>query len=95
MSQQLRHKSTRREASWRQQTLHAAYTATGAKQAVNRVAAGIVQEIKDEIEYLTCPNEQDQVQVAIQRIVKLAAETWRYARFVINTNVNRALADSD
>ena len=82
MSQKLRQKSIRREAVWRQQTLHAAYTVSSAKQSINKIAAIIVEEIMDEIKYFTCPTQYEQVTVAIRRIVKIAAETWRYARWV-------------
>ena len=85
MSRQLRQKSTRRESSWRQHTLHAAYTAQSAKQAVNKVASDIVKEICTEIKYLISYDEEEQVQTAVRRVVKIAAETWRYARYVENT----------
>ena len=80
MSQKLRHDSFRREAFWRQQTLHAAYTVSSAKQSINKIAAVIVEEIMEEIEHLTCPDEREQTKVAIRRIVKISAESWRYAR---------------
>ena len=84
MSRQLRQKSTRRESSWRQHTLHAAYTAQSAKQAVNKAAAEIVKEICGGIKYLVSYKEEEQVHAAVRRIVKIAAETWRYARYVGN-----------
>ena len=76
----IRHKSTRRAASWRQSTLRTAYTLSSAKKSINKVAATIVEEIMDEIRYFTSPNQYEQVVVAVRRIVRLAAETWRYAR---------------
>lgn len=85
MSRQLRRKSTRRESSWRQHTLHAAYTAPSAKQAVNKVAAEIVKEIYSDIKYLISYDDEEHVQAAVRRIVKIAAETWRYARCVENS----------
>ena len=85
MSRQLRQKSTRRESSWRQHTLHAAYTAPSAKQAVNKVAGDIVNDICSEIKYLIYPGGQEHIQAAVRRIVKIAAETWRYARSAKDT----------
>jgi len=87
MSRQLRQKSTRRESSWRQHTLHAAYTAPSAKQAVNKAAADIVKEICSDIKYLLSYDEEEQVHAAVRRIVKIAAETWRYARYVENATL--------
>ena len=80
LSRQLRQKSTRRESSWRQHTLHAAYTAPNAKQVVNKVAREIVNDICGEIKYLIRPGQEEHIQAAVRRIVKIAAETWRYAR---------------
>ena len=80
MSQKLRSESFRREAFWRQQTLHVAYTVSSAKQSINTVAAVIVDEITEEIQYLMCPGERESIKAAIRRIVKLSAESWRYAR---------------
>lgn len=79
-SDHMRIKSTRREALWRQRTLHAAYTASCAKQSINRVAASIVDEIIDAIKHFSKPNRWEQLTMAVRRIVKTAAETWRYAR---------------
>lgn len=45
LSMDIRRKSVRREAFWRQQTLKAAYTTSDAKQSINVVAAVIVDEI--------------------------------------------------
>ena len=80
MSQKTRRKSIRREAVWRQHTLHAAYTASSAKQSINKIAAIIVDDIVDEIKYFASPSSWEQITVGVRRIVKLAAETWRYAR---------------
>ena len=80
MSQKTRRKSVRREAVWRQHTLHAAYTASSAKQSINKIAAIIVDDVVDEIKYFANPSSWERVTVGVRRIVKLAAETWRYAR---------------
>jgi hypothetical protein len=81
VSQQLRRKSTRREAHWRQHTLYAVYTAPDAKRAVNKVAADITKNICDELRYLISFEDEEQMHAAVRRIVKIAAETWRYARY--------------
>lgn len=83
MSDHLRKKSTRREALWRQRTLHAAYTVSSAKQSINKIAAIIVDEVVDAIRYFTNQTRWEQVTVAVRRIVKTAAETWRYARLEV------------
>lgn len=83
MSDHLRKKSTRREALWRQRTLHAAYTISSAKQSINKIAAFIVDEVVEAIKYFSNPTRWEQVTVAVRRIVKTAAETWRYARLEI------------
>lgn len=83
MSDHLRRKSTRREALWRQRTLHAAYTISSAKQSINKIAAFIVDEVVEAIKFFTNPARWEQVTVAVRRIVKTAAETWRYARLEV------------
>ena len=83
MSDHLRRKSTRREALWRQRTLHAAYTISSAKQSINKIAAFIVDEVVEAIKYFSHHNRWEQVTVAVRRIVKTAAETWRYARLEV------------
>lgn len=83
MSDQLRKKSTRREALWRQRTLHAAYTVSSAKQSINKIAASIVDEIVEAIKHFANPTHWKQVTLAVQNIVKTAAETWRYARLEV------------
>ncbi|OJD20511.1 hypothetical protein ACJ73_08154, partial [Blastomyces percursus] len=80
LSMDIRRKSVRREAYWRQQTLKAAYTTSDAKQAINVVAAVIVDEIIDHIRHFADPKHLDQLLVGVRKIVKLAAETWRLAR---------------
>lgn len=80
MSQDLKRKSTRREALWRQRTLHAAYTASSAKQSINNIARYIIDDIVDAIKDLVDRTKWEHVSAAVRRIVKTAAETWRYAR---------------
>jgi len=80
MSQDLKRKSTRREALWRQRTLHAAYTASSAKQTINNIARYIIDDIVDAIKDLVDRTKWEHVSAAVRRIVKTAAETWRYAR---------------
>ncbi|KAJ9669207.1 hypothetical protein H2201_000558 [Coniosporium apollinis] len=80
MSNQLRGKSTRKEAIWRQHTLVAAFTTTDAKERINAAAGAVVEEIVDELKHWADPGEEEAVRVAVRRIVKLAAETWRLAR---------------
>jgi hypothetical protein len=80
LSTDIRRKSVRREALWRQQTLRAAYTTSDAKQSINVVAAVIVDEIVDHIRHFADPKHLDSLLVGVRKIVKLAAETWRLAR---------------
>lgn len=82
-SDHMRSKSTRKEALWRQRTLHAAYTISSAKQCINKVAGSIVDEIIDAIKCFAHRARLERVTVAVRRIVKTAAETWRYARLEI------------
>lgn len=80
MSNHLRGKSTRKEAIWRQQTLLAAFTSTGAKTRINTAAGTVIEEIVNAIKHFTDPKEEEAIKVAVRRIVKIAAETWRFAR---------------
>lgn len=80
LSTGIRRKSVRREAFWRQQTLKAAYTSSDAKQAINVVAAIIVDEIVDHIKHFAEPERLNDLVTGVRKIVKLAAETWRHAR---------------
>lgn len=82
-SDHMRDKSTRKEALWRQRTLHAAYTVASAKQTINKVAGNIVNEIIDAIKGLALPTQLEKITEGVRRIVKTAAETWRYARLEI------------
>lgn len=80
LSMDIRRKSVRREAFWRQQTLKAAYTTSDAKQSINVVAAVIVDEIIDHVKHFADPKKLDALLNGIRKLVKLAAETWRHAR---------------
>jgi hypothetical protein len=80
MSNHIREKSTRKEAIWRQQTLLAAFTSSGAKQRINTAACTVIDEIVAEIRHFADPKEEEGIRIAVRRIVKLAAETWRFAR---------------
>jgi len=80
MSNHIRDKSTRKEAIWRQQTLLAAFTSSGAKQRINTAAGTVVEEIVGAIKHFADPREEEGIKIAVKRIVKLAAETWRFAR---------------
>lgn len=80
MSNHIRDKSTRKEAIWRQQTLLAAFTSSGAKQRINTAAGTVVEEIVNAIKHFADPKEEEGIKIAVKRIVKLAAETWRFAR---------------
>lgn len=80
LSMDIRRKSVRREAFWRQQTLKAAYTTSDAKQSINVVAAVIVDEITNHLKHFADPRHLDTLVLDVRKIVKLAAETWRLAR---------------
>jgi hypothetical protein len=80
ISYQLRSKSTRKEAIWRQHTLTAAYTTKDAKDRINSAACAVVDEICNAIKHFTTQNEEEPIRYAVRRIVKLAAEAWRFAR---------------
>jgi hypothetical protein len=80
LSMDIRRKSVRREAFWRQQTLKAAYTTSDAKQSINVAAAVIVDEIIDHIKHFADPKHLDSLLTGVRKTVKLAAETWRHAR---------------
>jgi serine/arginine repetitive matrix protein 2 len=97
MSHHIRDKSTRKEAIWRQQTLLAAFTSSGAKQRINTAAGTVVEEIVNAIKHFADPKEEDGIKIAVKRIVKLAAETWRFARLEreMITAVMPALQDEE
>jgi vacuolar-type H+-ATPase subunit F/Vma7 len=58
----------------------AAFTMSGAKQKINGVAAAVVEEITEAIKAYANEKEYEAIVVAVRRIVKLSAETWRFAR---------------
>ncbi|KAI8940088.1 hypothetical protein NX059_003806 [Plenodomus lindquistii] len=97
MSNHIRAKSTRKEAIWRQQTLLAAFTSSGAKQRINTAAGTVVEEIVNAIKHFADPKEEDNIKIAVKRIVKVAAETWRFARLEreMITAVMPALEDQE
>ncbi|KAL2004968.1 hypothetical protein VTN00DRAFT_2818 [Thermoascus crustaceus] len=80
LSLDIRRKSIRREAIWRQLTLKAAYTTSDARQSINVVAAVVVDEIIEQIRHFADPKQLDALLTGVRKIVKLAAETWRHAR---------------
>lgn len=97
MSNHIRAKSTRKEAIWRQQTLLAAFTSSGAKQRINTAAGTVVEEIVNAIKHFADPKEEEGIKISVKRIVKLAAETWRFARLEreMITAVMPALEDQE
>jgi hypothetical protein len=82
VSDRIRVRSALREATWRQHTLLAAYTTTDAKARMNQEAGKVVDEIMEAIMplYVEGDIQRDEVRQKIRNIVKLAVETWRYAR---------------
>jgi hypothetical protein len=82
VSDQLRAKNSRKEATWRQHTLLAAYTTTDAKLRMNKEAGSVVDDIVTTVLPLTSESleKTDDIRSAVKRIVKLAVETWRYAK---------------
>ena len=79
-SRKLHQASPREEAAWRQQTLRAAYTSPYARETVNNVAASIVDQIISTIDVLIDVKRRKELLNLIRKIVKTAAESWRYAR---------------
>ncbi|KAL8706768.1 MAG: hypothetical protein Q9201_000194 [Fulgogasparrea decipioides] len=80
----LRSKSTKREAIWRQRTLHAAFSCPSSKPRINKFAASIIDEIVNAIKPFADRSRREQMVVAVKKIVKTAAETWRYARIELS-----------
>jgi hypothetical protein len=80
LSKDICRKSERREAIWRQTTLRAAYTVSKAKEAINVVTAAIADEVVDEIKHFAHRSAWPAIVCGIQRIVRSAAEMWRFAR---------------
>ncbi|KAL9600859.1 MAG: hypothetical protein Q9219_002901 [cf. Caloplaca sp. 3 TL-2023] len=80
----LRSKSTKREAIWRQRTLHAAFSCFSSKERINKVAGSIVEEIITAVGPFVNGDKRDEMSMAVKQIVKTAAETWRYARIELS-----------
>ncbi|KAL8693214.1 MAG: hypothetical protein Q9218_001926 [Villophora microphyllina] len=77
-------KSTKREAIWRQRTLHAAFSCPSSKPRINKFATSIIDEILYVIKPFSDGNQKEQMLAAVKKIVKKAAETWRYARIELS-----------
>jgi hypothetical protein len=98
MSNQLREKSTRKEAVWRHYTLLAGYTTSNAKKNQTVAAAQVIEEIAAYIKPFADPKKMDVVTSGITRIVKYAVETWRYARMereIITASMSTDDADAE
>jgi hypothetical protein len=80
MSEQLKSRSTKKEAMWRQSTLLAHFSSPEAKQRINTAAVAVVQAMLAVVQPFLGPDETDDVRNKIRAIVKLATETWRYSR---------------
>ena len=93
-SEGLGEKSKKRETLFRQQILHAAYTSSSAKKSINNVAAIIVDQIVEAIKHFAIQANWEHMRVGIRRIVKLAVETWRYARLEKGT-ITASLSPED
>ncbi len=79
-AQYLRGKSTKREAIWRQRTLHAAFSCRTSKEKINKFAAQIIDEIVATVKPFGDKSKRAEMTTAVKQVVKTAAETWRYAR---------------
>lgn len=77
---QIRAKSERRASLWSQITLRAAFAGGSAKEAAKLVAATMVDEIIEEIQYFAVHSMRPVLVTAVRRIVKSAVELWRRAR---------------
>jgi len=98
MSNQLREKSTRKEAVWRHYTLLAGYTAYNSKKNQQVAAAAVIEEIASYVKPFADPSKMDVVTSGITRIVKYAVETWRYARMereIVTASLNTDDTDAD
>lgn len=80
LSKDIRHSSVRQEADRIQQTLEAAYSTSDATKAINTVVGTVQNEIMDHIKHFADPYHLDDLIPCLQRIIKLAAETWRHVR---------------
>ncbi|KAL8772320.1 MAG: hypothetical protein Q9209_002532 [Squamulea sp. 1 TL-2023] len=76
----LRDKSTKREAVWRQRTLHAAFSCPSSKPRINAFAATVVDEVIAAIKAFSGRTKREQLTAAVRKVIKTAAETWRLAR---------------
>ncbi|KAI4258852.1 MAG: hypothetical protein L6R42_004879, partial [Xanthoria sp. 1 TBL-2021] len=76
----LRGKSTKREAIWRQRTLHAAFSCASSKPRINTFAASVVDEVVAAIKPFAGRTRREQLKAAVRKVIKRAAETWRLAR---------------
>ena len=81
-SQQLRKCSPQREAAWRQRVLYTAYKSAYTKQSVKKVAGSMVKEIVKLVECLTLGSACKGIVDRVHEIVRIAAETWRYTRYL-------------
>ncbi|KAI5289623.1 hypothetical protein KEM54_003554 [Ascosphaera aggregata] len=72
--------SALRGSFWRQQTLKAAFGAPGAGALANEIAFRTVKDIVDELRYFSDSTQTDSICTGARGIVKLALETWRFAR---------------
>lgn len=77
-------KSTKREAFWRQRTLHAAFSCPSSKAKINKFAGEVIEEIIAAIKPFADKSKRQQMMTAVKQIVKTAAETWRYARIELS-----------
>ncbi|KAL8679648.1 MAG: hypothetical protein Q9186_004109 [Xanthomendoza sp. 1 TL-2023] len=80
----LRGKSTKREAIWRQRTLHAAFSCPSSKQRINTFAATVVDEVVAAIKPFADRRQREPMTAAVRKVVKTAAETWRLARIELS-----------
>jgi hypothetical protein len=58
----------------------AAYTTTDAKQRINTAAGMVIEEIVTNVMPFAEPSAEEDIRLAIRRIVKLGVEVWRFAR---------------
>ncbi|RPA78748.1 hypothetical protein BJ508DRAFT_328922 [Ascobolus immersus RN42] len=80
LSEDLRKKSTRREAVWRMYTMSAVFQTSSSKKAASIIATTVQEEIIDLLSPFLEARRLDSFKSSLGKIVKLAVETWRYAR---------------